>query len=59
MEGAVVAQRHCHPVYRTASPAAGDIAFVTEPLRGHDLGAWLVAETTHRMLPTGIVLMWP
>nr|WP_271209084.1 hypothetical protein [Rhodococcus wratislaviensis] len=46
-------------MYRTASPAAGDIAFVTEPLRGHDLGAWLVAETTHRMLPTGIVLMWP
>ncbi|TQC47018.1 hypothetical protein EEB14_22825 [Rhodococcus sp. WS4] len=36
-----------------------NIAFVTEPLRGHDLGAWLVAETIHRMLPTGIVLMWP
>jgi hypothetical protein len=36
-----------------------NIAFVTEPLRGHDLGAWLVAETVHRMLPTGIVLMWP
>ena len=36
-----------------------NIAFVTEPLRGHDLGAWLVAETIHRMLPAGIVLMWP
>ncbi|WP_241031835.1 hypothetical protein [Rhodococcus koreensis] len=36
-----------------------NIAFVTEPLRGHDLGLWLVAETIHRMLPTGIVLMWP
>jgi len=36
-----------------------NIAFVTEPLRGHDLGVWLVAETIHRMLPTGIVLMWP
>ena len=36
-----------------------NIAFVTEPLQGHDLGAWLVAETIHRMLPTGIVLMWP
>ncbi|CAG7636763.1 hypothetical protein SIM91_05180 [Rhodococcus opacus] len=36
-----------------------NIAFVTEPLRGHDLGAWLVSETIHRMLPTGIVLMWP
>nr|WP_271212898.1 hypothetical protein [Rhodococcus wratislaviensis] len=24
-----------------------------------DLGLWLVAETIHRMLPTGIVLMWP
>ncbi|MFD9669749.1 hypothetical protein ACFWAY_50780 [Rhodococcus sp. NPDC059968] len=36
-----------------------NIAFVTEPLRGHNLGAWLVAETIHRMLPAGIVLMWP
>ncbi|MFC9841133.1 hypothetical protein ACFVKB_46420 [Rhodococcus sp. NPDC127530] len=36
-----------------------NIAFVTEPLRGHDLGLWLVAETIHRMLPTGMVLMWP
>lgn len=36
-----------------------NIAFVTEPLRGHDLGLWLVSETIHRMLPTGIVLMWP
>ena len=36
-----------------------NITFVTEPLRGHDLGLWLVAETIHRMLPTGIVLMWP
>ncbi|TQC41307.1 hypothetical protein EEB14_55690 [Rhodococcus sp. WS4] len=36
-----------------------NIAFVTEPLRGHDLGLWLVAETIHRMLPTGMVLTWP
>ncbi|WP_213576495.1 hypothetical protein [Rhodococcus sp. USK13] len=36
-----------------------NIAFVTEPLRGHDLGLWLVAEAIHRMLPTGMVLMWP
>lgn len=36
-----------------------NIAFVTEPLRGHDLGVWLVAETIHRMLPTGMVLMRP
>lgn len=36
-----------------------NIAFVTEPLRDHELGAWLVSETVHRMLPTGIVLMWP
>nr|WP_271213589.1 hypothetical protein [Rhodococcus wratislaviensis]GLK40767.1 hypothetical protein GCM10017611_76420 [Rhodococcus wratislaviensis] len=36
-----------------------NIAFVTEPLRGHDLGVWLVAETIHWMLPTGMVLMWP
>ncbi|BAH48372.1 hypothetical protein ROP_01250 [Rhodococcus opacus B4] len=36
-----------------------NIASVTEPLRGHDLGVWLVAETIHRMLPAGIVLMWP
>ena len=36
-----------------------NIAFVAEPLRGHDLGVWLVSETIHRMLPTGIVLMWP
>ena len=36
-----------------------NITFVAEPLRGHDLGLWLVSETIHRMLPTGIVLMWP
>jgi hypothetical protein len=36
-----------------------NVALVIEPLRGHDLGAWLVAETIHRMLPTGMVLMWP
>src|SRR5574340_881524 len=36
-----------------------NVAFVVEPLRGHRLGAWLLAETIYRMLPSGTVLAWP
>lgn len=36
-------------------------AFVVEPLRGHALGAWMAAETIHRMLDTfnGLVVTFP
>lgn len=36
-----------------------NVAFVVEPLRSHRLGAWLLAETIYRMLPSGTVLAWP
>lgn len=36
-----------------------NVAFVVQPLRGHRLGAWLLAETIYRMLPSGTVLTWP
>jgi hypothetical protein len=43
------------PTVVTEAVLIPNIAFITEPLRGHDLRLWLVAETIHRMLPTGMV----
>lgn len=47
------------PAIATEVVLIPNLTFVTEPLQGHDLGAWLVAETIPRMLPTGLVLLWP